>query len=465
MIAALGGLVLPVAAAWLAVRAWCAAPVRGSALLTAALAVCLGVGASSLTTFWLALAGGGLGGWFVPVDALLWIGAGALAWRSRGTRGPASLGAGARSPKAPAGPSLRIVQGAFAVLAALAAATLAAEYIAAPHGQWDAWAIWNQKARFLVRGGDQWTALIEIPWSNPSHPILVSASVARLWSYAGAELTLVPALLSAAFGAAVVAAVIGALGAGRRRAWLAGAVLVSTWTYTHLMAAQTADLPVGLFMLAALILLAGDRASWRDPVAARRSLLLAGALAGLAAWTKNEGLVFIAVTLPWLAWIAVRYGRPRDLAWWAAGAAPALLTVAWYKLAFAPEPPAYMSDPLALTGIIQTLASPERHALVDPLAGRLWLQWGGPNAGFALPLAMAAAVWVALTPAGQPVRGIVWTAFVMLLSYYVVWLLSPLDAQWLVGTTFERLVSQVWPPLVLVAFWTGAGRVLSDPAP
>src|SRR5205085_6583143 len=114
-----------------------------------------------------------------------------------------------------------LVRIAFVLVALTAAATLAVEYVRSPHGQWDAWAIWNQKARFLVRGGANWEDMMGVSWSNPGHPMLVSTSVARLWAYAGREATLIPAVLAMLFGAAIVAAVIAALDSRRQRAWIA----------------------------------------------------------------------------------------------------------------------------------------------------------------------------------------------------------------------------------------------------
>jgi hypothetical protein len=107
--------------------------------------------------------------------------------------------------------------------------------------------------------------------------------------------------------------------------------------------------------------------------------------------------------------------------------------------------------------MLQRLVGPERHAIVDAMIGQYWIRWGGPRAAGALPLVMAAAAFVALSPSGRAVRGIAVAVALMLLSYYAVWLLSPLDTAWLVSTTFDRLVAQVWPSLVVLAF--SAGRL------
>ena len=459
MIAAVIGLLLPVAVSWLSLRALRWRQPTDSRTLTAAVAFGGGIGLSSVSTFWLMAQWGLTGAWFVAADACLWTAAGAAAWWHLRRTEPSGLRLFGDQPSPVPSPLTTadwLVRAVFALIAAVAFSTIVTEYVASPHGQWDAWAIWNQKARFLFRGGDEWNAFLGVPWSNPSHPLLVSASVARLWAYAGAELTLVPAMLSLAFGAASVAAVMAALDLRRARAWMAGAVLLAPGTFVQLAAAQTSDLPVGLFVVTTLIVLRnGD---WGAAADAHGALFLAGVAGGLAAWTKNEGLLLWCIATSFVAFVAWRRGRIRPVAWWAAGAALALLTVAWLKLAVAPVPPPYLEDQ-TFAMLVERFLSPQRHAIVGGLAWQYWIRWGGPWASGALPLAMVAAAVAACTPGGRPVRGVVAIVALMMAGYYAMWLLSPLDTVWLITTTFDRLLLQLWPAIVLAAFSTEFGRV------
>jgi hypothetical protein len=70
---------------------------------------------------------------------------------------------------------------------------------------------------------------------------------------------------------------------GRSQGALAGLLLLTTQVYLYLGSAQVADVPLSLFMLAALTLLAAH-----DALAPRRGGLVvaAGLMTGLAAWTK-----------------------------------------------------------------------------------------------------------------------------------------------------------------------------------
>jgi hypothetical protein len=461
MIGVVVGLLLPIVAAWCVLRAWRLRPATDSRLTAAAIACCLGIGFSSVTTFAAVSLGMFPGGLFVAADAVLWVGIGALAWRLGRPSGPGT------APEPADVPALTAIdwlaRAAFVVVAAASFSVPVIEYLTNPHGQWDAWAIWNQKARFLYRAGDEWTAALAIRLSQPGHPLLVSTSVARLWAYAGDEITLAPALLSGVFGATVLAVVMGTLSVSRTRAWVAGSVLAAPFAFSHLVAAQTADLPVSMMVVASLAMLRQDDPRvWRDSTRARSALLLAGLLAGLTAWTKNEGSVFLGASVLLVAWIALRHGHWRDSAWWAAGAAPVLAFVAWFKL-IVTGAAATVYGPTSSGAAVASLLSSERHARVMEEMGPLFVSWGGPWARWSLPIMMCAATGLAFTPVGRSGRGVLAVVAVMLLGYYSAWLVTSMDLEWLVRTTQERLVMQVWPALVLAALSVGEPAIAALP--
>jgi hypothetical protein len=458
VIAALVGLVLPAAAVWLALSALRRRSLGEPFLLTAALSFSVALALSSATTYWFVALSGGLAPWHAPADALLWTSIGAVSWWTlRRGRTPPAHEAGPSSPPPPFTLSDWVARAAFGVVAAVALATVITEYQAAPHGQWDAWAIWNQKARFFFRSGGEWNRFFAIPWSNPGHPILVSLSVARLWTYAGAELTVVPALLAGAIGAAIVAGIIGALDPRRARAWIAGAVVLAPGDFPYLVAAQTADLALALFVVATFIAM---RRAWTTNTSGdrmgRAQLGVAGVTAAAAVWTKNEGLVFIAAATVVVAWTTRR--QARQAAWWAMGAAPVLATALWFKLGVAPAiPPEYLPQGQTTSGLFARLLSIDRHAFVASLVAPYGLRWGGPAAAGSLPIVLVAAAFAAAVRSRLS-RTVMVAAAVMCASYYAVWVLSPLDTVWLVATTFDRLLMQLWPSLVLAAFtWDEGG--------
>ena len=464
MIGAVAGLLFPVVAVGFAIVALRLHVGIRSRAVFAAVAVGLGLGLSSLTTTWLLALGMGIGRPFVIVDAFLWTFVGAIAWwHLRGLPAAAEARVVAIVAEAPGRltPTDWLVRGLFAVIAVMAVVSVIVAYMAAPHGEWDAWAVWNQKARFFYRGDTGWPALLANDWSNPGHPWLVPTTVARLWAYAGAELTIVPATVAMVFGAAIVTAVVGALDASRPRAWIGGSVLLAAGTFVQQVASQQADVPFAFFLVSTLVVLReATIAGRRNEGEMTGSLLLAGTLAGLAAWTKNEGVLVVVATAALVAWIALRQARPSRAAWWVVGAVPAVVTLVWFKLLVAPVAPGYLAEAPTLALLLERFLGPERHAVVSPLLWQYASAWGGPLVSGVVPLGLGAATLFAAMRSGRSGRVILGVVGVMFAGYYSIYLLTSMDIEWLVMTTFDRLLVQIWPALVLAAFVTD-----DDPTP
>lgn len=99
-----------------------------------------------------------------------------------------------------------------------------------PQGGWDAWSIWNLRARFLASDfpGRAWSAALT--GTHPEYPLLLSGFIARCWSYAGGLSDSVPMAVSYLFFLALVATVTGGLAIWRSRTLglLAGLALVAS---------------------------------------------------------------------------------------------------------------------------------------------------------------------------------------------------------------------------------------------
>ena len=98
-------------------------------------------------------------------------------------------------------PAFLMISLGFLALLALAVASSWLGWARFPHGQWDAWSIWNLRARSIFRGAPDWPALFSpaIAWSNPDYPLLLPLTVARLWAYEGREGTAIPAMVAMLF--------------------------------------------------------------------------------------------------------------------------------------------------------------------------------------------------------------------------------------------------------------------------
>jgi len=146
---------------------------------------------------------------------------------------------------------------AFAVVLAVAAAGLVGQALAEPNGGWDAWAIWNLRARFLYRLGDDWPQALAGTFHHTDYPLLVPANLARCWTFLGDDPSWAGAVLGIAATLATVALVMAAvtLRRGVSSGLFAGVVLLGTARFLRWGALQYADVPLSFFFLSTLVLL------------------------------------------------------------------------------------------------------------------------------------------------------------------------------------------------------------------
>src|SRR5262245_17997020 len=102
---------------------------------------------------------------------------------------------------------LRLILSALFALAVVSAAvSFVFISLKQPHGEWDAWAVYNMKARFLFRGGEYWRDVFSAPlqWAGPDYPLLVPATIASCWTIMGAETTAIPVIAALLFTLATI---------------------------------------------------------------------------------------------------------------------------------------------------------------------------------------------------------------------------------------------------------------------
>ncbi|HEX6882278.1 MAG TPA: hypothetical protein VF530_02795 [Planctomycetota bacterium] len=409
------------------------------ALVLLALALPAGLALSSSACFlWIVLSGGRVGAF--PALELLVTGAAALVARRRVRRGRLLW------PR-PARPGLAWGAPLFLVaLAGIVLALLSEAAAAQPWGHWDAWAMINQKARFLAAGGDAWRWIFEGPTiHHRDYPLLLSASVARLWSWSaflGAPgfAPLAPQVLSLVtfLGCLAALVAVAALLCAPGLAALTGLGLFALGWDLEWGAMQYADFAQATYLLwgAGILALAARR-----PARAERWCGLLGFLAGASAWCKNEGLAFAALLLA----AALLVLRPGARAWarLAGGALVAGLAAAVLKLGFAGKSRVFE----ARTRSVWTdLADGERYRdLVGFLREHVGASW--------IPGALLALLVAALLL--PPARGArrAWIplglALAQALVFALVMLTTREDFAWHLVTAADRLLLQVYPLALL----------------
>ena len=337
--------------------------------------------------------------------------------------------------------------GATTVLAGAAALLTIAT---TPHGQWDAIAVWNLKARFIYHSPSDPLSRIMDPalWdTQPDYPLLLPSLVARGWQYAGQDSVIVPIGIAILFLVSTVLMVINGLKllSSSFEAQLAGCLLLSTPFFIRHGVSQYADILMCGFITAAVVLFSIHDS---QQIPSSRLPLLAGIAAGLAACTKNEGVLFVAV----LAAVRALLQRSlRELGKLAAGAAFGIAVLVLFKIFYSPPNPIVHS----ITGrvLLDRIADGNYHAkILNAFAGKslAFGQWWIPPF-LLLVIHVVATRYTA--PAKDNSRAWLTTAGVLvgaLCGYYAVYLLSPYDLDWHIGTSLDRLLLQIWPTALLL---------------
>ena len=427
-----------------------------------ALAACvsfgIGTGITSCMYFWWLASGAYKAGsaLYVILEVLV-----LLALYAAGKTAPAERGRKEGTAK---------VSGAFGSILIIsfiiAAAAMAISFVMfsskMPHGEWDAYSIWNQHARFMSRQPELWTRMFDeaLRWSHPDYPLMLPATVARCWMYAGAEDPFAAQCVAFLFMAALTATAVFAVSLlkGKLQGILCGLAILSANHVVQYSSFQYADIPLAYLIVASVSMYLVYRETGND----RRLLLAAGLLAAIAAWTKNEGVVFFLVSAVALFIIESWRGRPRSgaaaLTWFLCGSLPVILTLVYFKAQFAPQ-----NDIIAFTGsalsgqdsgIMSRLLDPDRYAVI--IGSFIHYSYFGGFVG-------KAGIFIYLLAAGvaagkNQARGIAFISAVlagMAGIYFLIYLLSPQELGWYVFCSMGRLLVQMFPAL-MVAFFIAA---------
>ncbi len=356
-------------------------------------------------------------------------------------------------------PRCLLISFGVALLAALYSGILRA--VIRPYGSgWDSFAIWNLHARFLFRGGIDWRDGFSplIPWSHPDYPLLLPAAIAHFWTVMGRETTAVPAVIGLVFTFSTVALLFSGLDilVSRTSALLGAMCLLSTPFFIDLGTWQYADVPLSFFILATLVLLHLHDRLAKGGVESRSPLVLAGLAAGFAAWTKNEGVLFLLAILLARMWLTSRQSssgrRPISrMAPMLLAVAPIFALIALFKRAIAP-PGDLFSDP---TTMLHKLSDPSRYWAVLKWYGRDLIRFGQ---WWLIPLPIVMLVLYFLLKRNvtreekETVRASAAALILTLAGYFFIYLITPRDIYWHLRFSLNRLFVQLWPSAIFVFF-------------
>jgi glycosyltransferase involved in cell wall biosynthesis len=350
------------------------------------------------------------------------------------------------------------------LFALLAAVFLAAVFVAArteaamlrlfPHGGWDSWAIWTMRARFLFRSGEEWRDAFSpvIRWSHPDYPILLPATIARLWTYWGREALRIPIKLGLVFTACTAGLAVSNLAVlrGKSQALLAGTVLATTPFLLKNGAEGYAEAPFIFFALSTVVLLLmSDHAP--------RMLVLAGLSAGFAAWTKNEGLLLIVCLVAGLvvAGIPVWGWRAglRYLSLFLAGVLPVLAVVMLFKSQVQVRDWLFQPGAAGQT-MFERVQDMSRYAVIAKYYAREIFAFGGWQISV-VPVLIAYFFLLGRVRGLSRKPGLLAAMVALGLTFFggfFVYVISPFDPQWQLSTSLNRVLLELWPATVVVFF-------------
>jgi hypothetical protein len=432
-------------------------PRWAAALFDAALGTGVGMGLTSILFLLLDVSGVASAAAIFGVDVVL---VGVLAWQWQRTRA-----SGVESSSDGTTSRFRwtwLLALAFVASLLMSGIRLVQMAAALPVGEWDAWALWNLRAKFLAGPAGAWRHALSplLKNSHPDYPLLLPAFVARVWKAGGAMDAMVPIITALLFFAALIALLVSVIALLRSvaSALLAGLVILSSTSLLTWAPSQYADIPLAFYYLAAIALLFLEALHWEgasQTEGERWTLLWAGLCTGLAAWTKNEGIAFLASVA--VVYLVFTFWQRRSAAalfrsgWLLAGAVPGIILTVWLKFFLA-----LAVDPLVTQGAsgLARLADSSRYAQVASGFFNNLLNLGS---GISHPLILLAILailvrWKIEERYQQP--SLIATAVLLLvfLSYCLVYLITPYGLAWQVQSSFDRLLLQIWPSVLLVFF-------------
>lgn len=414
----------------------------------------IGVGLSSCTVFLGLLTGNRGRADLLVLDSLLLATAGAVALATRRRRPSGGETREVRHPL-PHANLMAYLLAIPLVVASFIALNHSIRYAASrPHGTWDSWAIWSLRARFLFRSGIHWRDAFSpvIAYSHPDYPILLPASLDRLWTYLQHEALFVPAILGFFFMLSTVGLAMSGVAALRSKsqALLAGTVLLTTPFFVRHAVSGDAESPFIFFVLATTVLLI---MSDSEP----RMLVLAGLAASLGAWTKNEGLLFLVSAGTSLAvslfvvdgWNTCTRGVSRFVL----GAFPVLAVIVLFKFQVNVENWLFQQAPTGAS-VLGRLTALGRYSTISKYYLREILHFGE----WEVPMVLVLIAYFFLMGRLRGLKkkpGLLTAIGALSISFvgcFFVYVITPTELDWQLANSLNRILLQLWPAAVVVFF-------------
>jgi len=320
-----------------------------------------------------------------------------------------------------------------------------------PHGNWDAWAMWNTRARILAFS-DHWQDVFSPYLAHADYPILLPLWIAGKWRMIGSATPIIPICTQIIIYIGILSLAIGFIGlsAGAVFAAVGGVVVAIFASLPEYMSWQYAD-PLIAFTFAASMawLLMPDR---DDDFA---GYIAAGMCIGAPIAVKSEGVTFFVFAISALIFRLLyrseqKIWTRRNIAGFVSGMAVPMFVFLFGKIFGASH-----SDMLGHffapgSNVLQAVTDLQRHITIIRHIYHLMTPW--------IPLMMLSVGFVVCYSLYEkrkfePVR---LAFFLIVLAqcgiYYLAYLFTPHDLGWHLATSADRLILQISPVFLILLF-------------
>lgn len=339
------------------------------------------------------------------------------------------------------------------------------ESIKEPHGLWDAFNLWNLKAKFISRAPSEWPNLFHQMISVELHldyPLLQTGYIAHCWLLMKNESVWVPIIFSFIFTFCTIGLLASSVSffTNKTKGFIAGLILLATPFYMTMGDSQYADNTVGFFFLATIILLTFAR---RTSSIKPSLLIAAGTTAGLSAWSKNEGLLFIACLF--ISQFPLLFFKKRkelfaELKYILLGMLPVLLLIAYFRITIAPA-----NDIVNAQGAqtMVKLSDYSRYITVGKWYVEQFSSFGqwaiNPWWLFLIGILYKG---ISLNQNKNSLISNFTLFFLMLTGFFFIYIITPLDLVWHLSTSIHRLFFQLLPTFIFLYFLAIRGNSLNQ---
>jgi len=341
-------------------------------------------------------------------------------------------------------------------------------FIEMPYGTIDTRIVWNYRARWLFRGGDQWKHAFYSPVARDAeyeddeghaadYPLLVTGSVYRGWEIIGNDYVAIPIMIAGifTFGTYLLLYASLALLRNRNQGYLAVLFMLVSTQFLHLGTDQYGDVPLAFFILSTVVLFALKD---RFPATSSQMIVLIGFTASCAAWTKNEGLLFFLLVI--LVRFIGQIGKKdwsnlgKEFCFFLLGLLPVMGTLLYYKVKFAPRNDMVNIPTLKVTAF--HLLDLDRYLItLTAILEKIY--------SFNDKIVILMAVYFlisGLDRSGKVKKHLlshVILLLLMLCGYLFAYVITPYELRWHIGSSIRRLFIQLWPAWVFLFFYCVKG--------